>query len=774
MDRPFGRRSRDLWTRRSRRAKIVIACAAALTMTAIIGAFASQSGDQSKANGARDNQALVQTSPMRTVRLVRTVNPSFAPSGPIPVGHLPSSVVAADLNGDGRPDLAVANGDSNDVTVLLGNGAGGFSATPGSPVEVRRAPGALVAADLNGDGSPDLTVANNPLEVLLGNGAGGFSAGPGSPVRVAGSPLGITTADLNADGKVDLVVPAYTDVITILLGDGSGRFAPAPGSPIAVGRVPSVAVDDFNGDGKPDLAVADPRKVSILPGSGDGRFGAARTVLAGTGPDFFDFLAAADFNRDGRADLAVTRYASDESTIRLRVLLGNGAGRFRRAAGSPIAFRQEAVGAVADLNGDRKSDLALVDDGLDVLLGNGAGGFRPAADSPFPVPPISAIAPADLNGDGETDLAVTGFRCVPVEEESSGCPQDAVTIMFQTPSTPAAAPGGAFPGRRDAVFSTRGRIERLASDGNRAAVTTSNTKGSCGRVVVWTAPRRESRSFTTYGGHLYGCGLEETRPYSVGQLALGGGQVAWIGVTGGNNVELHLEAAKLSDRAAKEIDFVSYSGDGRGEWVGRLLGNGPLLAFNSWGLVCDDICPPAKLRVVGRELVRISAGRPLVVKRGAGSSPLSAVGGGRMAVMTAGAVTVLAPSGSQVATIPAVEGNPPRGIALSRARLAVARASTLDLYDPATGAEEKSVPLGPAAAMHLAGVNAKVALLRGPRRVVLVRLSNGKQISLHLPLKGTVGASLTAAGLFYAYNIRGVPAKGRIVFEPTGELLDRF
>ena len=76
--------------------------------------------------------------------------------------------------------------------------------------------------------------------------------------------------------------------------------------------------------------------------------------------------------------------------------------------------------------------------------------------------------------------------------------------------------------------------------------------------------------------------------------------------------------------------------------------------------------------------------------------------------------------------------------------------------------------------MHLAGVNAKVALLRGRRRVVLVRLSNGKQISLRLPSKGTVGASLTAAGLFYAYNVRGVPAKGRIVFEPTGQLLDRF
>lgn len=329
-------------------------------------------------------------------------------------------------------------------------------------------------------------------------------------------------------------------------------------------------------------------------------------------------------------------------------------------------------------------------------------------------------------------------------------------------------------GQRAAVFSTRTQITSLAADGNQVAVTTSKTKGYCGRVVVWTAPGRRSRSFKTMAARLPDCGEQETRGYSVNQLALGGGQVAWIGTTGGNNVELHLEVAKLSGRAAREIDFRSYSGDGRGEWVGRLLGNGPLLAYNRWALVCDDVCPPTQLRLTGQMLVRISAGRPVVVKRGAGSYPLSAVGGGRMAVKSAGAITVLAPSGSQVATVPAVEGNPPRAIALSRARLAVARTSTLDLYDPATGAEEKSLPLGPAAALHLAGVNSKVALLRGPRRLALVRLSDGKRISLLLPSKGIVGTSLTAAGLFYAYNTRRASAKGRIVFEPTAKLLARF
>jgi hypothetical protein len=124
-----------------------------------------------------------------------------------------------------------------------------------------------------------------------------------------------------------------------------------------------------------------------------------------------------------------------------------------------------------------------------------------------------------------------------------------------------------------------------------------------------------------------------------------------------------------------------------------------------------------------------------------------------------------------------VEGNPPRAIALSSTRLAIERTFTLDLYGPTTGAEEKSLPLGPAAALRLAGVSSKLALLRGPRRLVLVRLSDGKLISL--PLRPVMakhfgGARLDGAGLFYTYDARRGPAKGRIVFEPTERLLARF
>jgi hypothetical protein len=326
----------------------------------------------------------------------------------------------------------------------------------------------------------------------------------------------------------------------------------------------------------------------------------------------------------------------------------------------------------------------------------------------------------------------------------------------------------------NAILTTRGRVLIMAADGSRVAVATGQTKRGCGRVVVWTAPGGRSRSFKTYGGHLYGCGQEETRRYHVSQLALGGGQVAWIGVTGGNNVELHLEAAKLAGRSAKEIDFRSWSGDGRGEWVGRLLGGGPVLAYNRWGLVCDLECPPQKLRLVDSELVRISTGRGIVVKRGRGSRPLAAVGGGRMAVWSAGAVKVLAPNGSRIATVAAARGNPPRAIALSRSYLDIERMHTLDLYDPATGRKARSIPLGPAASFGLVGANSKLALLRGLHRMVLVRLSDGKRVAVPRPSARIVGAGLTTAGLFYAYNTRRTSARGRIVFEPTADLLARL
>lgn len=117
---------------------------------------------------------------------------------------------------------------------------------------------------------------------------------------------------------------------------------------------------------------------------------------------------------------------------------------------------------------------------------------------------------------------------------------------------------------------------------------------------------------------------------------------------------------------------------------------------------------------------------------------------------------------------------PPRAAPLSGTALAVQSPSTLDLYDPASGRQLKSLPLGPSALLEFAGLNTKLALLRGSDRAGLVRLSDGKLVSLQLPLHGVIGPKLTEAGLLYAYNTPKAAMKGHVIFEPTAELLRRF
>ena len=720
------------------------------------------------------------------VGVAGAADPSFAPGVNLSVGQNPSSFKAADVNGDGHLDFAVASQGSDEVTVLLGNGAGEFGAASGSPHGVGDGPVAVATADLNSDGKVDLAVANgssNDATILLGNGAGGFGAAPGSPLRLGGNPADIATADLNGDGHPDLALSVWQENwrVAVLLGDGAGRFTPAPGSPIAVGArfgTVKVALDDLNGDGKDDLIVAnsESRVVSIRFGDGAGRFGAAGSVAAGNSPTS---LAVADLNRDGKADLAVGAQADRAGRFRpgLTIMLGNGAGGFRRAPGSPMAVPGAPSSlAAVDLNADRRLDVAVANSdagSVTVLLGNGAGRFRPAIDSPFPVQSPTEIAAADLNADGGLDFAVAspaGFR-----------------ILFRTPSAPPIVRGRAQAGRPDAQFSTRGVITNLAADGNRVAVkTTGRSSRSCGQIIVWTAPGRRSKSFKTSNP---GCGAIVCRAGSgcVDELALGDGQVAWISRSGGNSLELMVITARVSGGAPKRIEQAfngaGAGGDPKGEWVGQLLGGGSLLAYNGWRVICDSpdefACDEGKatLTVTNERIVRIAAGRRRVVRRGSGSRPLSAVGGGRLALEAEGAVVILGPSGARVATVPAVPGSPTRAIALSRTRLAVTRTFTLDLYNPAGGARVRSIPLGAAAGLDLVGVNSRLALLRGPRRLVLVRLSDGKLIAL--PIKSSraasiVDARLTEAGLFYAYNVRKPSPGGRIVFQPSARLLARF
>ncbi len=708
-------------------------------------------------------------------------------------------MTVADFNGDGEADLGITKANSNDVTILLGNGAGGFAPAAGSPIKTGELPGPLAPGDFNRDGKADVAVANDrsgDMTILLGDGTGGFTPAPGSPLKVGGAPGEFAIADLNGDGKSDFAVTLFERGwrLAILLGDGAGRFAAVPGPPrvLAGGSGwQSIAVGDFDGDATPDLAIAnsEARAISILLGNGSGGFGPAKAVPTRS---YASYFAVADLNGDRKLDLASVSGYNARHSSNVTILLGTGTGEFRAAPRSPIVvpgYPHNGIVA-ADFSGDGKPDLAFsneLSEDVAVLLGNGAGRFRQATFSPFGTQARSfVVGAADLNADTKPDLLTLS---------SLG-----LTILFRTPQTPAVGRGRALPKRPKTAFSIRGRlISKLAADGTRAAAMTTLKNGACGRVVVWTAPGRKALNFKTSDcsracarrppGSL--CAPIVCRPGTacVDELALAGRQTAWLVRDGGNSLELTIMAASLPGGRPKRVDSAGQSeggagGDPNGGHLGQLLGAGSLLAYNGW-VVCfptspedERPCPPVDPATkIGQErLVRVVAGRRQVVKRGSGAYRLAAVGGGRLAVESSGNVTVLAPGGPPVASIAAVEGNPPRAIALSAGRLALQRTFTLDLHNPRTGAKAKSLPLGPAAALPLAGVNSKLALLRRPRHLVLVRLSDGKLITLTPPsgAASLVDARLTEAGLFYAYNLLGRAPTGRIVFEPNRRLLGRF
>ena len=350
-------------------------------------------------------------------------------------GEDPASVVTGHFDGDGNLDVAVANNDTDDVSVLLGNGDGTLDA------EVRyvsdEGPASITTEDFDEDGNLDLAVANfqdDDVSVLLGNGDGTFDAHVDYLTGLG--PIWVTAADVDADDNVDLLVAnENTGEVSVLLGNGDGTFDAALDHP-AGASAESVVTGYFNGDGNLDLAVANassPAGVSVLLGNGDGTFDPDVLHVAGLAPIA---LATEDFDGDGNADLAV---ANGFGSSDVSVLLGDGTGAFPShveysAGDTPIAV------VAANLNGDGHVDLAVANyfgdtDDVSVLLGNGDGTFQ--AQVTYEAGSGSSAITADLvNGDGALDLIVANQFSWDVSvllgTPSSG-DGDAPTITITTP-----------------------------------------------------------------------------------------------------------------------------------------------------------------------------------------------------------------------------------------------------------------------------------------------------------------------------------------------------
>ena len=325
---------------------------------------------------------------------------SFAAPVNYAVGSFPYSVVVADFNADGKPDLATGNPNSDSISILLGVGNGMFQTATAYPAGDNTE--GLVVADFNGDGKLDIAAANllsSTVSVFLGNGAGSFSGA--ASFSVGGNPHVPVAADFNGDGKLDIATAdGGQGTVSILLGNGAGSFSAA----IQYAACPNprdLVAADFNGNGIKDVALTCQAgsNIVVLLGNGSGGFGAPTSFAVGSQAYGIDL---GQFDAGGTADLSVTSVGSNKVSI----LLGNGAGGFAAAADlAPTPGADDT--AIVDMDGDGKLDL-LVTTGNNlamIFMGSGTGSF--GASTAFTAGmEVSAVAAGDFNADGKPDLAV--------------------------------------------------------------------------------------------------------------------------------------------------------------------------------------------------------------------------------------------------------------------------------------------------------------------------------------------------------------------------------
>lgn len=327
-------------------------------------------------------------------------------------------IVSADFNNDTFPDLAVTQWSANQVTVLLGNGLGGF--TTGATLTTGVHPNFIATGNLNGAGGIDMAVTNGGgdrsvtlffndgigaswststlslgsdadvsslvaanltsntdtnidffivkdsgvttdfFEVWQGNGAGLFTEITSASGSTGNQPIFVVSSDLNGDAKPDMIVVNYLgNSLTVLLGNGDGTFSEASGSPIAVGSLPrSVSTGNLNGDAHVDLIVPNvgDNTLTVLLGNGDGTFASGMSHSVNGQPAN---AAIADFDGDGFNDIAVSRWSANI----LSIYYGNGDGTFKSTPTNVPVGTNPFFVVAADLDKDGTTDLAVTNYG---------------------------------------------------------------------------------------------------------------------------------------------------------------------------------------------------------------------------------------------------------------------------------------------------------------------------------------------------------------------------------------------------------------------------